>query len=65
MNRSKAPYEPICHWCKEPIISGVKHSLTHPVYSDWPNLPTGVGVAVCGKNCPERPKDAPVGRYRE
>ncbi len=59
MKRSKLKWEPRCHWCKADLTSTKKK--TTPAFSDWPELPAGTGVVVCGTKCPERPPGAPVG----
>ena len=59
---SKAPYAPRCHWCKGALDpQRYPRYLTAPADSEWPDLPLGVGVAVCGHACPNRPAGAPVG----
>lgn len=62
MKRSRVPAEPICHWCKQDLPGRVlSRWLTSPAFTDWPGLPSGTGVPVCGPNCPQRPGSAPVG----
>jgi hypothetical protein len=62
-NRSTRKFDPVCHWCKAPLTAGVLHQVTTAKFSEFPALPSGVGVAVCGKKCPNRPEAAPVGRF--
>lgn len=59
MKRSNTKMEMICHWCKQTILTTNKK--TTPAFSDWPSLPTGTTVVVCGNRCPKRPTGAPVG----
>jgi len=61
MQRSKHKMEMICHWCKRDIVT--TNYKTIPRFTDWPALPIGTAVVVCGKRCPERPKGAPVGSH--
>lgn len=35
----------VCHWCKRTLI-GTRHNRTTAAFSDWPDLPVGVGVVV-------------------
>lgn len=59
--RSNGARDPdVCHWCKKEL-TGKRHNKTTPAFSNWPELPVGVGVIVCGEACPERPEGAPVG----
>jgi hypothetical protein len=60
MKRSTVAYQAICHWCKTPVVTEAKR--TTPAYTDWPSLPAGSSVVVCGLRCPQRPQGAPVGR---
>ena len=60
MKRSVHDLGPVCHWCKQPVnLDSVKKTL--PAFTDWPWLPTGTGVIVCGDKCDKRPAGAPVG----
>ena len=61
--RRTGPFQPVCHWCKLPVISLA--AVTHPVHSDWPQLEPGAGVVVCGLTCEARPDGAPVGAHRK
>ncbi len=57
MKRRGVELEPVCHWCREPIpMVGYARALPSP--GVWPGLPSGVLVAVCGLDCPERPEEA-------
>ena len=59
MKRSNTKMEMICHWCKRDILTTNKKTI--PAFSDWPQLPAGTGVVVCGSRCPKKPEGAPVG----
>ena len=56
MNRSKSPWEPRCWWCHCDLPER-GYPLGLEVGSQFP-------VAVCGKDCGERPVGAEVGVYR-
>lgn len=62
MRRSRTPFEPRCHWCKRPLVSSHRRPIrAHPRYTDFPDLPAGTGVLVCGAACPQRPAGAVAG----
>lgn len=53
----------VCTWCKRDVVT--LNAKTLPEFTDYPGLPAGTLVIVCGKRCPSRPAGAPVGSRLE
>jgi hypothetical protein len=66
LGRNGGRWEPRCAWCGDRLIVGKElRATTTPGFSEYPELPPGTGVAVCGRRCRNRPDGAPVGRFKE
>ncbi len=58
MNRSRHELVAVCHWCKATLDEVTWR--TFPQFTEWPLLPAGTKVGVCGPQCKEQPSGAVV-----